>query len=85
MRLNGLLTLNIVKEAQRSKDGGVFGSSGCFACHIDEVVREARIKIIAFFNFLDILRTELQAQSFDIGFEIADFAASEDRENVGRL
>ena len=67
VRLNGLLTLNIVGEAQRSKDGGVFWSLGRFACHIDEVVREARIEVIALFNLLDILRTELQAQSLYIG------------------
>lgn len=66
MRLNRLLTLNIVEEAQRSKDRGIFGSSGRFTYHIDEVVREACIKTIAFFNLLDILRTELQAQSLDI-------------------
>lgn len=76
MRLNGLLTLNIVEKAQRSENRGVFGSSGCFSSHVDEVVGEACIEIIAFFNILDVLRTKLQAQSFDVGLEIADFAAT---------
>ena len=85
MRLDGLPALNIVEIAQPTEVADVFRSSRGFACHVDDVVREAWIEVIAFLNFRDILRTELQAKSFDIGLEMSYFAAADKRILVGRL
>ena len=86
VRLDGLPSLNIVEMTQRSEQGGVLQPMRHFtAHHVDKVVREAGIEIIAFLNVRNILRTKLQAECFDIGLEMSYYAATDKWVYVGRL
>ncbi len=75
----------MVEIAQRTEAVDVFRSLRGFPSHVDGVVREAWIELIAFLNLRDILRTELQAKSIEIGPEMSYFAAADKRIRIGRL
>lgn len=85
MRLDRLQTLDVVEITQRIKKGNVFWSFRGFAFPVDEVVREARVEVIALFYFRDILWTELQAKGLNVGLQMSYFPTADKRIDVGCL
>lgn len=85
VRFDRSLGGDIVEMAHAREEGDVLRPFGGKASHVDEVVRESQIEIVSFVNLRHVLRGELQAQGFDVGFEIGHAVAADHGEHVRGL
>ena len=63
----------------------MLGSLGSKTSHVDEVVRETKIEVISLVNLRDILGSELQAKSFNVGLELRNFVTADHWDHVWGL
>ena len=58
---------NIVEMSHTSEDGDVLRTFGGKAGPVEEAVREAKVEVVARLDFSNVLRSQLEAKSFNIG------------------
>lgn len=85
MGCDGLGAFDVVIVTHSSEEVDVLGLLGGLSCHVDKVVRESRVEVVALLDVFDVLGGELEAESLDVGFEMVDLGAADERKHVGRL
>lgn len=85
MCLDGTRGCNIIEMAHTTKEGNVLRPFRNHTSHVDKVVRETEIEIVALINLHDILGCELKTEGVDIGFKIGHLVAADYGEHVWGL
>lgn len=75
----------MVKMTHGAKEADILGALRSIAGLAEEVVREAKVEIVSLLNVRNILGSQLQAESLDIGLEMSDLTAADDGEQIRSL
>lgn len=85
LRPDGHGRLHVIEVTQGSEERRVLGTLGRRTSHVDEVVREAEVEVVALVELGNVLGRELEAERFDVELELLDAVAADHGEDVGCL
>lgn len=74
MGLDGLGGRDVVEVPHEGEHVDILGSLDHGSVYAHETVREAKLEVIALLDLLNIFRGKFEAEGFDVGFQVLDFA-----------